>query len=653
MNICKKLGLSLVAAALLFNGCAVTNVNVNEKDFDYKEIHNQVNKELPAIQEIYTKDYVQKMEHTNHNIPNSSMKISTKNTTLENILKMIPINHQIDKEFKNLEIKQINHDGDLVSLLDKICEMTGLYWTYKNDTVTFSRTKIIVYKFPIFSAEKLNLIFNITSDASDQFNVSSIKTDVFDEIKTSLDAIMSEYNTEESFEEFVERNNTNGKVRENSKLNNDKVQTLDRLIKTLNDTKTEDYTNSNVDKLSNNETTLEQLTLNNGFERNNKKSAPTQQAGGTTPPADTKKVLEYDIKKTNNTNGNNENIKALSENKENKKVSQLADTLENGKTNQLENQKEYVDNNRDTLENKENSKIVSLYKKTINQERINVSVLKESGMVVVNVDRDTEKKVDTVLKSITENIMSNLVVIDLYIVEANVNKLKKLTSEFAKTTNKNGAIKNTTLDGTGFTFSRDSIGPALATLTEASSGSIRNGSILTALINYTTENQENKVLTNPKILSIPNVPARIKSSTAIPYLDIKSLGGTEEGPEMEISYINEGTDIALLSNVYGEDIFMSLGIKLNKFIRYETLQAGNTIGEFKAPIQSPRTLNTTFRMKAGEITILGGMKGLEYNKDTNLKMGIFPSDVGSSSSKTELLIIAAPRLIKYVKQENK
>lgn len=646
MNIFKKFGISLIAAAILLNGCAVTDVGFNEKEFDYKELNKQ-NNELPAIQEIMTKDYVQKMEHVNHNIPNSNIKISTTNTTLENILKMLPINHHIEKEFKNIEIKYINHDGDLVSLLDKIGEMSNLYWTYKNGTVTFSRTKIIVYKFPIFSSEKLNLIFNITSDATDQFNVSSIKTDVFDEIKTSLDAIMSEYDFEESYEESIEDNNSNGTMSENSKINNDKTQALDRLVKTLNDTKNEDFINSNVDKLSNNETTLEQSTLNNGFERNNKQDQKTQVPPNA--PVDTKKILEYDIKKTNNKNGNNENVLAKADTKEKKLAGQLEDKVEDGKTNQSEINKEVVFNDKDTLENKKTAKIVSLYKKTINQERINVSVLKESGMVVVNVDRDTEKKVDTVLKSITENIMSNLVVLDLYIVEANVEKMKNLTSELSKTSVKGDSVKTLGINGTGFSFSRDSVGMALGEL----GSNLSDGSIISSLINYTTDDSENRVLTNPKILSIPNVPARIKSSTAIPYLDIKSLGGTEEGPEMEISYINEGTDIALLSNVYGDDIFVSMGVKLNKFIRYETLSAGATIGDFKAPIQSPRTLNTTFRMKAGEITVLGGMKGLEYNKDTNLKMGIFPYDVGSGSSKTELLIIAAPRLIKFVKQENK
>lgn len=647
MNIFKNFGISLIVAAILLNGCAVTDVGFNKKEFDYKELNKENNKELPAIQEIMTKDYVQKMEHVNHNIPNSQIKISTTNTTLENILKMLPINHQIEKEFKNIEIKHINHDGDLVSLLDKIGEMSNLYWTYKNGTVTFSRTKIIVYKFPIFSSEKLNLIFNITSDATDQFNVSSIKTDVFDEIKTSLDAIMSEYKFEESYEEAIEDNNSNGTMSENSKINNDKTQALDRLVKTLNDTKNEDYINSNVDTLSNNEKTTEQSVLNNGFSKNNKPEQKTTTTPNT--PIDAKKVLDYDIKKTNNKNGNNESVVLKADSKENKNSGKLSDSLQDGKTNQSEINKEVVFNDKDTLENKKTAKIVSLYKKTINQERINVSVLKESGMVVVNVDRDTEKKVDTVLKSITENIMSNLVVLDLYIVEANVEKMKNLTSELSKTSVKGDSVKTLGINGTGFTFSRDSIGLALDNLGE----NLSDGSIISSLINYTTDDSENRVLTNPKILSIPNVPARIKSSTAIPYLDIKSLGGTDEGPEMEISYINEGTDIALLSNVYGEDIFVSMGVKLNKFIRYETLSAGATIGEFKAPIQSPRTLNTTFRMKAGEITVLGGMKGLEYNKGTNLKMGIFPSDVGSSSSKTELLIVAAPRLIKFVKQENK
>ena len=95
MNIFKNFGISVIAASVLFSGCAVTDVGFNQKEFDYKELNKENNKELPAIQEIMTKDYVQKMEHVNHNIPNSNIKISAKETTLENILKMLPINHQI------------------------------------------------------------------------------------------------------------------------------------------------------------------------------------------------------------------------------------------------------------------------------------------------------------------------------------------------------------------------------------------------------------------------------------------------------------------------------------------------------------------------------------------------------------------------------
>lgn len=649
MNYFKKFGMSITVASIL-SGCAVTDVGLNENEIDYKSLHENKYHDLPAIQEITTDNYVQKMEHVNHNIKNINVKISTKESNLDDILKMLPLNYQIDKEFRDVYVKQINHNGDLISLLDKLGEMTGLYWTYEKETLTFSRTKIVVYKFPIFSAEKLNLIFNITSDSSDQFNVSSIKTDVFDEIKISLDAIMGEYKTEGSFEESIEKTNTNGNVKENTKLNTDKIQSLDKLVKTLNETKNNDYVDSNVDRLTNNETTLEQSTLNNGFTRNNKEKPGTP----ATPPGavvDTKKLLEYDIKKTNNTNGNNESSISKLNGKESKINNIVKDDVENGNSNQKENNNELSLNDKDSVENKNTSKIISLYKKTINPDRVNVSVLKESGMVVVNVDRETEKKVDTVLDSITKNIMSNMMVLDLYIVEANKNKLKKLNSEISRQSVRNGIVKETNIDGTGLTFNRDSLGKALTTLQDAGA-TMTDGSIITSLVNYTTENSKSNILTNPKILSIPNVPARIKSSIAYPYLDIKSLGGTDSGPEMSVEYVNEGTDIALLSNIYGDDIFISLGVKLNKYLGNQSLNAG-TLGLFDVPIQSPRTLNTTFRMKAGEITILGGMKGIDYSKDDNRQMGFLPTNIGSEKKETELLIIAAPRLIKYVKTPTK
>lgn len=640
MKYIKEITLSLGAASL-FGGCAATNIPVDNDKFDYKKVNNKKYQEAPAIQEIETPNYFSKVESLEQNIPEMNIKVYFSNKTLNDVLKMLPLEFNLAKEYRNIKIDKISHNGDLKVLLDTLSEKSGLYWTYKNGVLSFDRTKVVIYKFPIFSAEKLNLIFNITDDSNDKFNVSSIKADVFDEIKDSLTAITTEYNVEASYEEVLEKLNNNSNKKENTLLNNEKIQNLESLMKEIKKENNDNVNSKEVSRDSKNDTTLETSGVNNGFVRNNKQDTKPA-AGAQAAQTPTNMLLEYDIKKESKKTGNNETTKVGS--KENTNDSSNINKNSNIDNNMAKNEKakENQLNNTNTNENTENVRIVNTYKKVINPNKIDVSVLKESGMVIVNVNKDFEKKVDSVLESITNNIMSNMVVMDLYVIEANKTRLKEFKSELSVTRNSKNSATKLDFGSSGLTFSKDTLADTLNALNV-------NGidSLISGLINYTTEDSKSKVLTNPKILSIPNIPARIKSSTAYPYLNVQSLGGTEEGPEMSIEFINEGTDIALLSNVYNDDIFLSLGVKLNKYVGDKTVQAG-TLGAYDIPIQSPRTLNTTFRMKAGEIAILGGMDSIEHSNKDNYNT-FLPTGVGGELKETELIIIAAPRLIRYIK----
>lgn len=643
MNKFYTISLSAVAA-IYMSGCSTfTKIKVDEKKLNYKEVHQKKYEELPAIQEVTTNNYFTKVESLNHNIQDIELEINISNKSLKEVVEFIPMNVTLDLEFEKILIQRINHSGSLKDLLNKIAESSNLYWSVKNNIIKFSRTKVVVYKFPIFSAEKLNLIFNITSDDANGFNVGSIKTDVFDEIKISLDNIAKEHLISGSYEKNEEESLTQEILNSMDTKNNLRNEILDRKMKEFSSLSNMENSSSVSNQLDETKVTKETNNVVNGFNRNNKK--PKVVAKKDAAPS---KMLEYDIRKDSQKNSNNENILA---NNNNNLEKSNGNELNSAKNSEADNGTKTKEKNVNK-ENRENSsivtKITNIYKKTINPEKIDVSVLKESGMVIVNVDKNYEDKVDVVLESITKNILSNMVVLDLYIVEANVNKLKNLKSEISGTYRKGDISSVSSLGSTGLTFSKDSLTNALANLGATTTPFSSSASIVSSLINYTTEDGKTKVLTNPKVLSIPNIPSRIKSSKDIPYLEINSLGGAEEGPDMSVEFVHEGTDIAILTNVYGDDIFLSLGVKLNKYLGDKSINAG-TLGVFDIPIQSPRTLNTTFRMKAGDITVLGGMSSLEYIVNDNNQMGLLPTNVGEESKDSELLIIAAPRLIRYVK----
>lgn len=643
MNI--KIGILSIVACSLLTGCFTTEHNVS--NFDYKEVHKKNRVDSSAVQIIKTKSYFNKNENLNHNIPNDvKLDLYLKDTSLADLTKYIPYDMNIDKEIQLMKIKSLSHTGDLVTLLNKITEMTNTFWTYENNVIKIVKTKTIVYKFPMFSAEKLNLVFNISQDGNDNFNVSSITTDIFDEMKVSLDAAMSEYIVENSYEEKSEKNLKNTKENNNQKQNIQNDEELDQLIKSIAEGSNEESKLGELNRNVENGNSTNNKNDTNGFKRTNAEATNaktvTPQVPGATPQK--QPLLNYDINKENTVISKLENMNNVTKDKENRNsnsvVKEGRNNNENSNRNTTNNKLENNDNNSD----EEITKIANIYKRIINPNQIKVSVLKESGMVVVNVDKNTEMKVDTIIRSIVENVMSNMVVLDLYIVEANKEKVKALKSNLTgRSSNSSGFENGIVADGNGMVFSRNIIQDIV-------DGNTPGGDTLSMLIGYTTENKSSRVLSNPKILSIPNVPSRIKSTVDHPYLEINSLGGTDEGPDMSIGFINEGTDIALLSNVYGEDgVFLSLGVKLNKYLGDKSISAG-TLGTFDVPIQSPRTLNTSFRMNAGDIFILGGMNSFDFQDNTNMTNLIMPTNVGSSYSESELLIIASPRIIRYVQE---
>jgi len=643
----KVINLSVITGIVLTSTGCSSFYNVSPKDKakldkpmlnkNYFNIPNQ-----PAIQEISVDKIIYRKDSLNHKL-NIKTFVDIKNTkiiTFEDLLKKMPIPITVEDKLKTQLINKFHIQGNLRDVLDELASITNSFWTNDNGVIKFIHEKTIVYKFPIFSNNKLNPIYNI-GDTEESFKLTEMKDNIFTEIKNSLSMVLDTENIvgDISTKNTYTQNNSNAINQENLKKSSNSVNNEMKKNNTLN--------NKNFDISSKSKSNASQLK--NSKELNNENGLKTPK--NTKSKSKSKQNSIGDLINTDITKINNENKNAKINNfsksnnnqntaeKINTKLNENQNTAEKKNTNQNLNKKEFQ------LTKTKEVNLKTIYK----EKKTKVVVSKESGMIIVSVTRNEEPKVDNIINDLTKNIINNMVMIDIYVLEVSKSKLKNFNMELSSIIQQ--GLKNTSLNLTS-----TSITGVLDTLTSKQNlatgipQAVVNGSNISAILGYLTGNNLSKVLSQPKILTMPNIPARIKSSTAVPYVEPQSLNaGGESSITYQIKYINDGIDLGLISNVVDNSIYLSMGIKINQYIEDKKIEVG-TLGTIDVPVQAPRILNSTFRMKAGNLAVLGGMNRISHKTEDSANMFV-PTNKKNNFEENSIVVLALPRLIKFVKKE--
>lgn len=635
------INLSIVSSIVLLNtGCSMKEVTPeNQKNFD-KTKENFLNiKDEKAIEIIEVDKIVYKQDSLNQDLNfKSFVEVSNnKVVTLEELFKKFPLNVYVEDKIKNQLVGNIQASGDIKEVLDKVTSATNTFWTYDQGVIKIINEKTIVYKFPMFSNAKLSAIYNVgMNDAP--FDVTKVKEDVFQEISDSLKMIL---NTEAISGDI-------GILSTNIKENNNKVEKENATENVKQNLKTEEDKKSNTQNNNKNSSFL--FTLGTQKKKADNKNEET----GIKTPSQKKKTNDSDI----GDQINNDIVKYELENKsidQNDNSKKKSDNVDVVSAKSSDNTKSNTDNLKNRNNNLNSENISNKVQETTNLHKIitaktdKVMISKESGMIVVSVTRNEESKVDNVIDNLIKNVFNNMVTIDLYILEVQNSKLKQFSSDISGIIQDGLKTTSLALNTTGITGVIDGL-TNKQLLSVGTPAPDVMGSKVSAILGYLTDNQESKILSQPKILTMPNIPSRIKTSTAIPYVQPQSISNSASAQTTyEIKYVNDGIDMAVVSNVIDDDIYLSLGVNMNQYIDDKIINVG-TFGTINVPIQAPKILNSTFRMKAGNFAVLGGMNKIQHSGQDKVNTMI-PINLKNKFEETSIVVLAMPRLIKFVEKK--
>lgn len=647
---------AITSSILMFNltGCSIKDTVISKKDVEnafykkQKDLNNQDNNY--AIKYIAVDDFLLKEDSLNREgIPKDmpySIKIN-KLTTLESVLKRFEIPSMADEKIKFNYIQPCNLDGTLEEVLDKLSSMSNTFWSVDKGVIKFSKTKTIVYKIPLMNNNKLGRLYNIGGSDNNKFDVDKITANVFAELETTLKMVLGNKDFE-------------GTVLSSNEVNKENIvkDNLEKLLKQENKN-----INNTKESESSSEDNLNQLKNDNKTDVLKDKLTNNDSNNGVSKPGDSN--VGFSSKMATNTSLRDKKSEKLQEieasvnaqNKVDKNANE--NLLDKTNTNENNNNKKYVSelNNGDKSSNKYELK--TIYKGSVAK----VAYSSEAGIFVVEVDRDEESKVDNVINNLIKNTLNTMVEIEFNIVELTDNNQNEFNMNLTAVANRVGGTTNAFgyNSSSGMVLSAKRAGTTYASnqtdfITTDTLGNITSFvDPLTrrfnvgSLLDYITSSENTKILSQPKILSMPNQPTRIKATVDVPYIEPELTGGDTSELTYSIKFVNDGLDMSVVTNVIDDRIYLSLGISINQYLNDKIIKAGS-LGDISIPVQAPRVINNTLTIKAGDSVVIGGLKDFKssYLEHRNL---LLPKGSKKEISNNEIVIVASAKLIKFVKKK--
>lgn len=299
---------------------------------------------------------------------------------------------------------------------------------------------------------------------------------------------------------------------------------------------------------------------------------------------------------------------------------------------------------------------------------------KPVGIITVTTSRELHKKIENYINSLKNSIYKQIS-IEAKIIEVQLSDASSIGinwSSVLKNFNLNGIVQFGA-DGQVYPFiysNDDVVGDVTYTdATKASyfksinpgqfvSNITMNSAAFSVFLNALNEQGDTKILSNPKISVLNGQPAFITVGRTSKYIDNVEAEIDQYGNvayTVETADILSGVGMALTATVHGEnEIIMNLvpiTSQLEEPIEYKDFgTSGGTVG---LPVVNIREMNTTVRVRNGEMLVIGGLIS-----DTNKTTGEFAPILGDiplvrylfgyeekQHIKRELIILLRPQII--------
>jgi hypothetical protein len=536
---------------------------------------------------------------------------------------------EADDFLKFKKIGQIKGDFSLKTLLNAVASQVGGFWTNDGGVIKFVHEKFVVYTIPLLSKDASALLYGM-SDGDDKV-VSAFKDQVFKEIKDALDSLFAlsyskgtvkvsyDYKSEENSEKVASKEETGEKKKQKQALSEAEKEKTASSDRSENSSSSSAVTQKSESKIGN------KLEASRRVVRRGK--------GGISPAPQVQPVNESVNSKVTSqaaSKGKQEQADV-----QNKKKSARKDSYAFQKTDALKKQIAEQVKKAGNLTKEEKVELERVLDKG---DR--VAVLKSVGEIVARVNRQEEKMLDSVIREIVTNDLSNLVSLEVYVVEIDASKAKNIS--FSLESLRRAWRKE-------FTFNLENQQASLAftSLSQNYVSGIASGVNLSAVVSYLVSKGNGEIVSSSTLLAVPRTLARIKSAVGIPYLEPQdvSVGGTSPTLSYKIKYINDGIELRIIPTVIGNSIFFSLGVYENQFLGDKTVQAGQ-LGTFTLPMQSPKEINTTVRCRPGDVIFIGGMKKYSFKVNKTTDFGV-PESASREKNYKEVFILIKPKLIKF------
>lgn len=663
--------------ASTFSGCNGINPVPDGSPTEVMNIENRIkflNEDQQDYKEIVISEYFTKVSDISHkgmdDLKADIFFEKGKNYVLGDISEMLGYPVIIEEA---ISLNKINFNGrlsgSLVSVLDYVASLSNSYWTNKRGVIRFQRKKSIVYSIPLISTAKTSLAFNAGSlGGAEGFDIGASTDGIFDEIKN---LIISSFDDSKLIGQI-------GYSRET--LNQTDNQKDGTKTTSSDETASESDSNSlsaanSINDSANQSRDMSYINENSNDDLSKYAPQPTK------APVSTKKGSKKEAPETiasdfsqaisvKNKDGDtlkDSKSQALSEQEQTQKQKT------NQETKQSNNKAEDILSKKDSAKKSMTNSVKIELEETFDDEsesidRIKIS--KDSGVIQVNVTPAEEERIDNILNTVAKNMLSSLVVLDFFILEVETEKIAEFNQNFegifesgviSKTFNfsQSGGLASSLVESSVASATGTVAGMAeagVAGMSTANATDIKNGyktanssRNLNYIISYLTGDKKGEVLTQPKIVTLSNRLARLKEGVDIPYIKPGTLTGDSDNVVYQIETISTGLELGAVANVLEDGhIMISLGIKINQYLGDKTLTAG-TLGTYELPIQAPKVLNSTFRVKPGEILVLGGSNKVTKTGD-NFENLFVPTAFNDKLNKTKFMILALPRITKFVKK---
>lgn len=179
-------------------------------------------------------------------------------------------------------------------------------------------------------------------------------------------------------------------------------------------------------------------------------------------------------------------------------------------------------------------------------------------------------------------------------------------------------------------------------------GQTDNGTIFGVVLNALNQDTGSNILSTPSILTMDNQPARFLSGQEIPITTGEALGSANVNPFRTIERKNVGIQLEVTPQINeGEEIRLHIRQEISSI-------AGPLSANSSELITNKREIETTVRVKDGEIIVLGGLiqqnEAISVDKvpflgDIPLLGRLFRSD-RQSASKTNLMMFLRPTIVR-------